>query len=146
LARLFAQRHLGELLMLALIRTLGPVIALLTGMGGGGLLVGGLGAAYNIFIDNPHVRELERVRQEDACTIRTQAAAAVAEKAERLRQQAAGNAALEAYRDAVEARERMRIEVVDQLEREIAENEARLAEQGRSCLTDDADVRWLLER
>ena len=43
-----------------------------------------------------------------------------------------------------EARLRLHAEVQDKLEAEIAENEARLAAAGRSCLADQSDVDWLL--
>lgn len=98
---------------------------------------------WNELIDNPHVRQMVRVEERAACTIRTQEAAAAAEKAERARQVAAGAKALKEYRERAEARERLHAEVQDQLEAEIAENEARLAEAGRSCLADQSDIEWL---
>lgn len=129
--------------MLALIRTLGPVAAMLIGIAGGSALIGGGAWLWNEWIDNPHVRDLVRVEERAACTIRTMAAADAAEAAERTLQEQAGRAALDAYQRAAEARERLQIEVQDKLEQEIADNEALLAAQGRSCLLDPADVRWL---
>jgi hypothetical protein len=129
--------------MIALIRTLGPVAAMLVGLAGGTGLVGAVAWLFNEFVDNPHVRELVRVEERAACTIRTQEAADAAEKAERQRQILAGAAALKTYRDQAEARDRLEAEVRDQLESEIAENEQRLAAAGRSCRVDRDDVEWL---
>ncbi len=126
--------------MLALIRAF-PLLAMLAS---GGLSIGGAWL-WNEFIDNPHVRELVRVEERAACTIRTQAAARAAEAAERARQVAAGAKALKEYRERAEARQRLQAEVQDKLEAEIAENEARLAAAGRSCLADRDDVEWVLK-
>lgn len=128
--------------MLALIRAAPLLAGILLPLFGGGL---GLGAAWlwNEWVDNPHVRELVRVEERAACTIRTQEAAEAAEKAERARQVAAGALALKEYRERAEARQRLQAEVQDQLEAEIAENEARLAAAGRSCLADQSDIEWL---
>lgn len=125
--------------MLALIRAF-PLLAMLAS---GALSLGGAWL-WNDWVDNPHVRDLVRVEERAACTIRTQEAAAAAEDAERRRQQAAGAKALDDYRKQAEARLRLHAEVQDQLEAEIAENEARLAAAGRSCLADQSDVDWLL--
>lgn len=124
--------------MLALIRAF-PLLAMLAS---GGLSIGGAWL-WNEFIDNPHLRELVRVGERAACTIRTQEAAKAAETAERARQLAAGAKALQDYRERAEARLRLHAEVQDKLEAEIAENEARLAAAGRSCLADRDDVEWL---
>ena len=82
-------------------------------------------------------------RERDACTIRTLDAASKAEAAERQRQETAGRAALDSYRQVAEARARQQGEIQDKLEQEIAENEAALAAQGRSCIANADDVRWL---
>lgn len=126
-------------MMLTLIRgapVLAFLIAIAASLSGGWL--------WNELIDNPHVRQLVRVEERAACTIRAREAAAEAEARERAKQQAAGARALADYRKQAEARERLRIEVQENLEREIAENEARLAAAGRSCLADQSDVDWLL--
>lgn len=127
--------------MLALIRAF-PLLAMLAS---GGLSIGAAWL-WNEFIDNPHVRELVRVEERAACTIRTQEAARAAEAAERARQVAAGAKALKDYRERAEARARLQAEVQDQLEAEIAENEARLAAAGRSCLADQSDIEWLRDK
>jgi hypothetical protein len=129
--------------MFTLIRTLGPIAAMLLGLGGGSLLIGGLGVAYNIFIDNPHVVAITKATAEAECRIRVLEAADAAEKAERERQQAASEAAITAYLKAAEERQRAQEALQDQLEQEIADYEAQLAADGRQCLTDDADVVWL---
>lgn len=125
--------------MLALIRAF-PLLAMLASAA----LSLGAAAAWNEWVDNPHVRELVRVEERATCTIRTQEAAATAEAAERGRQRAASAKALDDYRKQAEARLRLHAEVQDQLEAEIAQNEARLAAAGRSCLADQSDVDWLL--
>lgn len=125
--------------MLALIRAF-PLLAMLAS---GVLSIGGAWL-WNELVDNPHVRELVRIEERAACTIRTQEAAATAEAAERRRQQSAGAKALDDYRKQAEARLRLHAEVQDQLEAEIVQNEARLAAAGRSCLADQSDVDWLL--
>lgn len=125
--------------MLALIRA-APVLATLIS------IAGSLSGAWlwNEIIDNPQVRRLVQVEERAACTIRTQEAAATAERDERARQAAASSKALREFQERAAARERLHTEVQDNLEREIAENEARLAAAGRSCLADDADVDWVL--
>lgn len=125
--------------MLALIRgapVLAFLIATFASLSGGWL--------WNELVDNPHVRELVRVEERAACTIRTEAAADAAEQTERARQQAAGMKALREYRARVEARDQVQEKIQANLEREIAENESRLAAAGRSCLADQSDVdRWV---
>ena len=129
--------------MLALIRTLGPVAAMVIGLAGGSTIIGAGAWLFNEFIDNPHVRELVRVEERAACTIRTMEAANAAEDRERARQDAAGKIAIDAYRKAAELRERLQAAVQQTLEEEIANNEKLLVEQGRSCLATGDDVRWL---
>lgn len=124
--------------MLALIRAAPVLASLVVGLAS-------LSGAWlwNELVDNPHLRELVRVEERAACTIRTQEAAAAAQAAERQRQTQVNAAVLRGYRERAEARERLRAEVQDNLEREIAENEARLAAAGRSCLVDQSDLEWL---
>lgn len=127
--------------MLALIRAF-PLLAMLMS---GGLSIGGAWL-WNEWIDNPHLRELVQVEERAACTTRTQEAAAAAKEHERIRQLAAGVRALKDYRERAEARARLQAEAQDQLEAEIAKNEARLAAGGRSCLADQSDVEWLRDK
>lgn len=129
--------------MLALIRTLGPVVALVIGLAGGGTIIGGLAYVYNVLIDNPGIAREATARANDACTIRTQEAAHKAEIAERARQEAVTRDAVKAYQDAIAARDRLASQLQDQLEQGIADNEKRLMDEGRSCTLDDADVQWL---
>lgn len=115
---------------------------------GTALAIGGAGAwwargfVYDTIEKPALIHSIEQIERA-ACTIRTQDAATAAEKAERLRQTLAGAAALKAYREKAEARARLQADVQTQLEAEIAENEARLAGSGRSCLADQSDVEWL---
>ena len=62
------------------------VIAILAGLLGSGLSFGAA-KLWNDWIDNPGIVREATNRAEDACTIRTQDAAARAEAAERLKQQ-----------------------------------------------------------
>lgn len=126
--------------MLALIRTLGPIAAMLIGLAGGSTVLGAAAWLWNDFVDNPHVRELVRVEERAACQLRTLEAANAAEAAERARQQAIGRDALAAYRDAAAAHAALAQQAQDQLEAEIAKNEQDLVAQGRSCLLNDDDV------
>jgi hypothetical protein len=129
-------------MMFALIRTIGPIAAMLLGLGGGSLLIGGLGVAYNVFIDNPHVVAITKATAAAECRIRVLEAADAAEKAERDRQEAASEAAIKAYLEAAAERQRLQDALMDQQEKEIADNEARLAEMGRTCVIDEADVQF----
>jgi hypothetical protein len=129
-------------MMFALIRTIGPIAAMLLGLGGGSLLIGGLGVAYNVFIDNPHVVAITKATAEAECRIRVLEAADAAEKAERDRQEAASEAAIKAYLEAAAERQRLQDALMDQQEQEIADNEVRLAEMGRTCVIDEADVQF----
>lgn len=129
--------------ILTLVRTLGPVAALLIGLAGGGTLIGGLGALWNVAIDNPQVAREAAARAEDACTIRTMDAANRAREAEQGRQQSVVADALAAYRAALSAREAQASQIQDQMEASIADYEARLSAEGRSCPLDDADLDWL---
>ena len=129
--------------MLALIRTLGPVAALLIGIAGSGALSGAAFWAWNAFIDNPQLVSVTKATAEAQCKIRVLEAAKAAEAAERARQDAASEAAIKAYLAAAEARQKAEDAAREQLEQEIADYEKRLADEGRSCALDDADIGWL---
>lgn len=129
--------------MLALIRTLGPVVALVIGMIGGGTMIGGLGAAYNIWIDNPQVAREATNRANDACTIRTMDAANRAQAAERSRQEAAAHAAEDAYQAAIEARQKLVEATQDALAQQEADYQQQIDAQGRQCTLDDGDLKFL---
>lgn len=132
---------------LAILARLAPLAPML--LSGASCLALGSGAGWVArdliakHIEIPALTSTIERRERDACTIRTLDAANRAEAAERVRQEAAGRAALDTYRQAAEARERQQGEVQDKLEQEIAQNEAALAARGRSCIADDADVRWV---
>jgi hypothetical protein len=130
-------------MMFALIRTIGPIAAMLLGLGGGSLLIGGLGVVYNVFIDNPHVVAIAKATAEAECRIRVLEAADAAEKAERDRQSKASEAAIKAFLEAADERQLAQEALQDQLEQEISDYEKQLTAEGRQCLTDGADVDWL---
>jgi hypothetical protein len=129
--------------MLAVIRTLGPVVALVLGLAGGGTLIGAAAYFYNVLIDNPQVAKAATDRANDACTIRVQAAAHDAEAAERARQQVVTADALRAYQEAVDARQKLTEAMQDQLQQQEIDYEKKLSDQGRSCTLDDNDLEFL---
>ena len=109
------------------------------GIGGASLAVAGF-MLWNELIDNPYIRNFERARAEDACTIRTMEAANIAEAAERQRQQRASNAAIEAYRLALADREKASALAEEKFEQESADYEAELNATGRACILDLSDI------
>lgn len=129
--------------MLALIRTLGPVVAMVIGLGGGTAVSGAAFWAWNTFIENPRIVAVERATAELQCQVRTAAAAKAAEDAERARQDAASEAAIKAFLEAAQERQRLEEAERDEMEAAIAEYELQLASGGRQCLTDEADVQFL---
>ncbi len=96
-------------------------------------------------IDRPAIIREATVRAEDACTIRTQAAASRAEQAERARQRAANAEARRIYDTALAASEQLAESAQTALDKEIADREAILAGEGRSCSFTDDDLRWLYD-
>ncbi len=106
------------------------------------VVVAGL-LAYNEFIENPHIRELQKVEDELACTVRTASAAEGARAAEAARQRKANDNAQEAWRAALAERDRLHQMAQDKLEQEIAINEEALAAAGRSCGLDQSDIDWV---
>lgn len=129
--------------MLALIRALGPVAALLIGMVGGGGIITAVGVAYNTYIDNPHVIALASQKERDACAIRTMDAANRAETAERERQRRVNSDVLTIFRRAAELEEEMRRIAEDELDKEIIRHEAELSDARRICTITDGDFEWL---
>jgi biopolymer transport protein ExbB/TolQ len=129
--------------MLALIRTLGPVVAMVIGLGGGSILSGAAFWAWNTFVENPQIVAVERATAELQCQVRTLEAAKAAEAAERARQDAASEAAIKAYLEAADERQRAQDELQQKMEQEIADYEQQLASNGRACLLDDADLGFL---
>jgi hypothetical protein len=132
--------------MLALIRTLGPVAALLLGFLGGGGIIGAAGWAWNVMVDNPEIVRVTRAADQAQCTIDTQKAAMAATEAERVRQEKVAEQALDAYRAAADAAEQARQATADQLDKEIADHEQDMAQQGRGCTLTDDDFKWLRDQ
>lgn len=129
--------------MLSLIRTLGPVAALLIGLAGGTGVVGVGAWAFNELIDNPHVRELAIQKERDACVIRTMDAANRAENRERARQHAVLNDAINAYEAAIDAGEAARRATEAARDQERADYEQKLRDAGLSDVVTDNDFKWL---
>ena len=94
-------------------------------------------------VDAPAIAREASQRAEDACAIRTQAAADAAETLERRRQQAANAEALRIYREALARSELSATLNADRLEKEIADYEARLDAEGRSCPLTQSDLDFL---
>lgn len=103
---------------------------------GAGIVAGlALFAAYDAVIDDPHIYQLA----EKDCTIRTQQRAQEAADAVRLEFQKSDQAAQDAYeRDLQKSTERYVVTLND-MKQEIADYEAQLAGEGRSCLLTDGD-------
>lgn len=129
--------------MLNLIRTLGPVAALLIGLAGGTGVAGIAAWAFNAWVDNPHVRELATQKERDACVIRTMVAADRAEAAERARQRAVLEDAINAYEAAIDAGNAARLEAEAARDQERADYEQKLRDAGLSDVVTDADFEWL---
>jgi hypothetical protein len=96
-------------------------------------------------IDRPAIIREATVRADDACTIRTQAAANRAEQIERARQLAANAEARRIYEAALTNSELLAEAAQTALDKEIADREAILASEGRSCSFTDDDLRWLYD-
>lgn len=129
--------------MLALIRTLGPVAALLVGLACGTGVAGAAAWAFNAWIDNPHVRELAVQKERDACQFRTLDAANRAEAAERQRQRAVLEEAIKAYEAAIDAGIAARLATEAARDQERADYEQKLRDAGLSDVVTDADFEWL---
>ena len=129
--------------MFALIRTLGPVAALLIGFAGGTGIAGTAAWVFNAWIDNPHVRELATQSERDACVIRTMDAANRAETAERQRQRAVLDDAIKAYEAAIDAGTAARLATEAARDQERADYEQKLRDAGLSDVVTDADFEWL---
>ncbi len=129
--------------MLTLIRTLGPVAAMLIGLVGGGGLIGAAGWAFNEWVDNPHVRELAVQKERDVCVIRTMDAANRAEAAERERQRVVLADAIAAYRAALDAGDAARRAAETARDQERADYEQKLRDAGLSDVLTDGDFEWL---
>jgi hypothetical protein len=129
--------------MLALIRTIGPVAAMLIGIAGGSTLVGAGAWAFNEWIDNPHVHALATQKERDAATIRVMDAANRAEVAERARQRAVLDTAVAAYEAALDAGDVARRAAETARDQERADYEQKLRDAGLSDLVTDGDFDWL---
>lgn len=129
--------------MLGLIRTLGPVAAMLVGLAGGTGLVGAAAWAFNEWIDNPHVRELAAQKERDACIIRTMDAANRAEDAERDRQLAVIEDTINAYEAALDLGDVARRAAETARDQERADYEQKLRDAGLGDVLTDSDFEWL---
>ena len=129
--------------MLALIRTLGPIAAMLIGLGGGGTLASAAAWAFNEWIDNPHVRELAVQKERDACVIRTMDAASRAEDAEQARQRAVLDDAIAAYEAALDMGNAARRAAETARDQERADYEQKLRDAGITDVVTDSDFEWL---
>lgn len=129
--------------MLALIRTLGPVVALVIGLAGGGTIIGAGAYLYNIVIDNPRVAKEAHDAAIAEMTIKLQRAVEAARAAAIAQQQAVMRDALAAYQALLAAHDQEAADKQDQLEQEISDHEKQDAADGRSCPLDDADLDWL---
>lgn len=129
--------------MIRALLSLSPaVLGIVAAMLGSGL---SLGAAklWNDLWENPAIVRDATSRAEDACTIRTQDAAARAEAAERLKQQRANAEALRIYREALTASQRAVEEADTRISQEIAAYENQIALEGRTCRLTQRDLDWL---
>jgi len=106
---------------------------------GAGAVVAGVFLLWNGWIDNPRV-----AREATAsCVARVETAALQAQLAEERRRRAAATAALELYRRQADADAAAAEARAADLQKEIADYEKKLADAGRGCRLDDADLRWL---
>lgn len=128
-----------SLLVIALVKALGPVAAMIVGIIGGTSLTGAAAWAWNLFVDNPAVER----RAADSCTIRVMDAANRGEQAERQRQAAVREATISAYETALATEEAARRMVEAQRNIERADYERKLREAGRSDVITDDDFDWL---
>ncbi|KQN74791.1 hypothetical protein [Devosia sp. Leaf64] len=94
-------------------------------------------------IERPAILQAATDKANDAATIRIMDAAKRAEDAERERQRMAGADTLRIYREALANSERAAMEAQTRLDQEIADYEAELATEGRSCVLTDTDIDWL---
>lgn len=126
---------------------LSPTLVLVVGTLFGGITSTGIvGAgfwAWNTFIENPQIVAVTNAAADAKWQIKVLEAAIAAQAAERARQEAASDAALKAFREAAEVRLQLQEKIQDNLEQEIADNERKLAEEGRSCFADDADIQFI---
>jgi hypothetical protein len=106
---------------------------------GAGAVVAAAFIIWNGWIDNPRV-EREATA---SCVARAETAALQAQLAEERRRRAAATAALELYRRQADADAAAAEARAAELQKEIADYEKKLADAGRGCRLDDADLRWL---
>lgn len=132
--------------MLSLLRSLGPVAAMLLGLAGGTGMAGAAAWAFNEWIDNPHVRELAAQKERDACIVRTMDAANRAEQAERARQRAVIADAITAYEAAIDASDVARRAIEAARDQERADYEQKLRDAGLSDVVTGDDFEWLRRR
>lgn len=115
-----------------------PVLAIVAGLAGSGLALGGA-KLWNDWIDNPGI-----VREQQAiCLSKVEAAAAKATRDEQLRQFRAGEAATEQFIIESQSAADDQQAVRDMLEMEIERYEQVLAKSGKRCTLDGDDLDFL---
>ena len=129
--------------MLKFLASVSPIAVLLAGaIPAGAIGWFSHGVKFEL-LDRPAIAQEATARADDAAAIRIMDAANRAEAAERIHQQAANAEALRLYREALANSQREAAETANQLEQEIADYEAKLAVEGRSCRLTDGDIEWL---
>lgn len=132
--------------MIRLLANLSPVLVLLVGA------VPAFAAgwfAHGVkfdWLDRPSIIREATATADAACALRVSNAATAAETAERERQRLANLDARRMYDQALEASQRAAQAAESQLEKEIADHEAQLAIEGRSCSLTQPDIDSLYGR
>lgn len=136
--------------MLSFLTGLPAIAVLLIGLLGGGAVTGGIGGvafwAWSTFVEAPRVAIAVKAatdRADDACTIRTQAAADAATTAAEAHQQQVSDDALRIYQAAVDQQAAAKQAAEDELSQEIEAHDAELRKAGRSFIVTDGDFDWL---
>lgn len=102
------------------------------------------GVKFN-WIDRPSIIREATATADMACAMRVSNAAAAAELAERNRQRAANAEARRIYEAALSSSEALAESAQSALDKEIADREAILASEGRSCSFTPDDLKWLYD-
>lgn len=132
--------------MLRALASLSPVVVLLLGAVPAALGGWFAGAAKFALVDAPQIRAEASAAAEVQCALRVTLAANAAEKAERDRQKQVSSDALAAYRAALANSERTAAMATERLERDIADYETQLVEQGRFCGITQPDIDFMYGR
>lgn len=132
--------------MLKLLSSVSPIAVLLIGALPSLAVGWGAREAKFAWLDRPAIIREATATADAACAIRTMDAANRAEQAERARQTAANAEARRMYDEALDASQRAALAAETQLQKEIADHEAELVAEGRSCLLRDADIERLYGR